>query len=42
MPPPPSADELADSPRPRLSADHPGVNELLAVLAYGEVAAFTA
>ncbi|GLD03606.1 MULTISPECIES: ferritin-like fold-containing protein [Mycobacterium] len=40
MPPPPSADELADSPRPRLSADHPGVNELLAVLAYGEVAAF--
>ncbi|QLL08616.1 ferritin-like fold-containing protein [Mycobacterium vicinigordonae] len=40
MPPPPSADELAESPRPRLSADHPGVNELFAVLAYGEVAAF--
>lgn len=26
--------------RPRLSADHPGVNELFAVLAYGEIAAF--
>lgn len=35
-----SADQAADSSRPRLSADHPGVNELFAVLAYGEVAAF--
>ncbi|ORW07454.1 ferritin-like fold-containing protein [Mycobacterium kyorinense] len=34
------ADELADPPPPRLSADHPGVNELFALLAYGEVAAF--
>jgi tRNA isopentenyl-2-thiomethyl-A-37 hydroxylase MiaE len=37
---PSSADEVADSSAPRLSADHPGVNELFAVLAYGEVAAF--
>ncbi|MCV7122985.1 ferritin-like fold-containing protein [Mycobacterium lacus] len=37
---PSSADQVADSPRPRLSADHPGVNELFALLAYGEVAAF--
>lgn len=29
-----------DSPAPRLSGDHPGVNELFAVLAYGEIAAF--
>ncbi|AAS05861.1 ferritin-like fold-containing protein [Mycobacterium avium] len=34
------ADRAADSPAPRLSADHPGVNELFAVLAYGEIAAF--
>jgi tRNA-(MS[2]IO[6]A)-hydroxylase (MiaE)-like len=34
------ADQVADSQRPRLSADHPGVDELFAVLAYGEVAAF--
>jgi 1,2-phenylacetyl-CoA epoxidase catalytic subunit len=34
------ADQVADSSRPHLSADHPGVNELFAVLAYGEVAAF--
>jgi 1,2-phenylacetyl-CoA epoxidase catalytic subunit len=34
------ADQVADSSKPRLSADHPGVNELFAVLAYGEVAAF--
>ena len=27
-------------PSPRVSADHPGVNELFALLAYGEVAAF--
>jgi len=33
-------DMLADPPPPRLPADHPGVNELFAVLAYGEVAAF--
>ena len=33
-------DQLADPPPPRLSADHPGVNELFALLAYGEVAAF--
>lgn len=39
-PAPSSGDQVADSPRPRLSADHPGVNELFAVLAYGEVAAF--
>ncbi|BBX74534.1 hydroxylase [Mycobacterium shinjukuense] len=37
---PPSADRVADSPRPPLPADHPGVNELFALLAYGEVAAF--
>lgn len=43
MPSPSSADsydEAADSPRPQLPADHPGVNELFALLAYGEVAAF--
>ncbi|OBG33715.1 ferritin-like fold-containing protein [Mycobacterium sp. E3198] len=34
------ADQLDDPPASRLSADHPGVNELFAVLAYGEVAAF--
>src|SRR5271154_1466914 len=33
-------DTLADPPPPRLPADHPGVNELFAILAYGEVAAF--
>jgi hypothetical protein len=33
------ADKLPDPPS-RVSADHPGVNELFAVLAYGEVAAF--
>lgn len=40
MPSPSPADQVADSPRPRLAADHPGVNELFALLAYGEVAAF--
>ncbi|AKN17906.1 ferritin-like fold-containing protein [Mycobacterium haemophilum] len=40
MPSPSSADQLADSPAPRLPADHPAVNELFALLAYGEVAAF--
>ena len=34
------ADELSDPPPARVPADHPGVNELFAVLAYGEVAAF--
>lgn len=34
------ADELPEPTPPRVSADHPGVNELFAVLAYGEVAAF--
>ncbi|WP_231985177.1 ferritin-like fold-containing protein, partial [Mycobacterium sp. E796] len=34
------ADQVDDPPASRLSADHPGVNELFAVLAYGEVAAF--
>lgn len=33
-------DASAGSGAPRLSADHPGVNELFAVLAYGEIAAF--
>src|SRR5271170_2055602 len=33
-------DTLADPPPPRLPADHPGVNELFALLAYSEVAAF--
>jgi hypothetical protein len=32
--------QATDSARPPLTADHPGVNELFAVLAYGEVAAF--
>lgn len=35
----PSAD-TAQAEKPRLSADHPGVDELFALLAYGEVAAF--
>jgi hypothetical protein len=34
------ADERSDPPLHRVPADHPGVNELFAVLAYGEVAAF--
>jgi hypothetical protein len=34
------ADEVSDPPPARVPADHPGVNELFAVLAYGEVAAF--
>ena len=34
------ADQVQDSAASRLSADHPGVNELFAVLAYGEIAAF--
>ncbi len=35
-----SDDQVVDSPSSRFSADHPGVNELFAVLAYGEIAAF--
>ena len=34
------ADEVADPPVPRLSADHPGVDKLFALLAYAEIAAF--
>jgi hypothetical protein len=34
------ADTLADPPPSRVSADHSGVDELLALLAYGEVVAF--
>jgi tRNA isopentenyl-2-thiomethyl-A-37 hydroxylase MiaE len=40
MTPPSSADQVDDSPTSLMSADHPGVNELFAVLAYGEIAAF--
>jgi hypothetical protein len=36
----PDAGQRAEPPAPRVPADHPGVNELFAVLAYGEVAAF--
>lgn len=36
----PGADQLADSSTSQLTADHPGVNEFLVLLAYGEVAAF--
>jgi tRNA isopentenyl-2-thiomethyl-A-37 hydroxylase MiaE len=35
-----SADQVADSAVPRLSVDHPAVNELYALLAYAEIAAF--
>jgi hypothetical protein len=34
------ADTLADPPPSRVPADHPGVDELFALLAYGEVVAF--
>jgi 1,2-phenylacetyl-CoA epoxidase catalytic subunit len=37
---PSPADQVDNPPSARLPADHPGVNELFAVLAYGEVAAF--
>lgn len=37
---PSPAGQVDTSPTSRLSAEHPGVNELFAVLAYGEVAAF--
>ncbi|HXA88205.1 MAG TPA: ferritin-like fold-containing protein [Mycobacterium sp.] len=40
MPSSSSADQVADSPTPRLPADHPAVNELFALLAYAEIAAF--
>jgi tRNA isopentenyl-2-thiomethyl-A-37 hydroxylase MiaE len=40
MPSPSSADRVFDSPTPRLPADHPAVNELFALLAYAEIAAF--
>ncbi|MGB3895804.1 ferritin-like fold-containing protein [Mycolicibacter sinensis] len=36
----PSTDPLTQASPPRLSADHPGIIELFALLAYGEVAAF--
>lgn len=36
----PQGDQPADPPPPRLPADHPGVNELFALLAYGEFTAF--
>ena len=35
-----SPEQMANSDNPGVSADHPGVNELFALLAYGEVAAF--
>src|SRR5215472_18792082 len=34
------ADTLADPPPSRVPADHPGVDELFALLAYAEIAAF--
>jgi tRNA isopentenyl-2-thiomethyl-A-37 hydroxylase MiaE len=36
----PSADPVAQASASRLSAEHPGVDKLFALLAYGEVAAF--
>jgi tRNA isopentenyl-2-thiomethyl-A-37 hydroxylase MiaE len=39
-PPAPAAGRLSDPAVPSVSADHPGINELFALLAYGEVAAF--
>lgn len=38
--PRPAAEQIVDPVASGLMADHPGVNELFAVLAYGEVAAF--
>ncbi|MEE6169031.1 MULTISPECIES: ferritin-like fold-containing protein [Mycobacteriaceae] len=38
--PQPAAEQIAEPAVPAVSADHPGVDELFAVLAYGEVAAF--
>lgn len=34
------AEQVTDPTAPRLPADHPGVNKLFALLAYGEIAAF--
>lgn len=34
------ADQLVERPESRIAADHPGVNKLFALLAYGELAAF--
>ena len=39
-PPAASPEQMTNSVTSGVSADHPGVNELFAVLAYGEVAAF--
>ena len=39
-PPAPAAGRLSNPAVPSVSADHPGINELFALLAYGEVAAF--
>lgn len=36
----PPAEQVASAAAPRLSLDHPGISELFALLAYGEVAAF--
>ncbi len=35
-----AAEQLTDQPGSRIGPDHPGVNKLFALLAYGEVAAF--
>lgn len=40
LPPSPPTDQAAQTSQPALSADHPGVSELFALLAYAEVAAF--
>ncbi|MGV0636110.1 ferritin-like fold-containing protein [Mycolicibacillus trivialis] len=40
MTPIPPSDEVTVAAATRLPADHPGIDELLALLAYGEVAAF--
>lgn len=37
---PPAAPPLSDEPEARIPADHPGVTDLFAVLAYGEISAF--
>src|SRR3954466_16432136 len=39
-PPAASSEQMTPSVSSGVSADHPGVNELFALLAYGEVAAF--
>ena len=35
-----SAGTSETAPPPAIAADHPGINELFSLLAYGEVAAF--